>query len=313
MPLFFMVSGVLLNKSLEKKGLNGYIKNRFNTVFYPLLIWGFVRVTLQLAAGNLSLKHGSPSLYFYILADPRRIAPLWYLHALFCISFIYASIKMKFKLSALHNFMLGMLLYLVSGYVTTNNLQVGFFADIFKYYIFFAVGDLLSGILLSNKARDFLYSKKLLLMLMAPFALVQAIVMNYNIAHHNIFYVENAMPILFLFQGLLGCSFSIAFSFLLQKWNVLPALKTIGFHSLYVYCMHYIIIIATCMLCVKTLHMHNTLLLVGICWTAAVAIPILFYKLTTRFNMWWLFSLSKPKTSGSFDSVPQRTPAFGSI
>jgi peptidoglycan/LPS O-acetylase OafA/YrhL len=190
---------------------------------------------------------------------------------------------------------------------------VGFFADIFKYYIFFAVGDLLSGILLSNKARDFLYSKKLLLMLMAPFALVQAIVMNYNIAHHNIFYVENAMPILFLFQGLLGCSFSIAFSFLLQKWNVLPALKTIGFHSLYVYCMHYIIIIATCMLCVKTLHMHNTLLLVGICWTAAVAIPILFYKLTTRFNMWWLFSLSKPKTSGSFDSVPQRTPAFGSI
>lgn len=213
MPLFFMISGVLLQGNLARKGFSGYIKNRFNTIFYPLLVWGFIRVTLQLAVGNLSPKHGSPILYLYILTDPRKIAPLWYLHALFCISVIYAIVKVKLRQSALHNLIFGLLLYVISDYFTTQGIETGFLTDILRYYVFFAAGDLISGMLLSDEARKFLYSRKIILILLIPFALVQTIAMKYNIAHRNVFYVENGLPMLYLLQGLIGCGFSIAFSF----------------------------------------------------------------------------------------------------
>src|ERR1700749_798542 len=48
MPLFFIISGLLVGRSLDKKGLNGYIGDRTNNILYPLLIWGFIEVTLQL-------------------------------------------------------------------------------------------------------------------------------------------------------------------------------------------------------------------------------------------------------------------------
>lgn len=295
MPLFFMISGILLQSNLLKKGLAGYIKNRFNTIFYPLLVWGVIRVALQIAVGSMAPKHGSAIMFLYIVTDPRQIAPLWYLHALFCISVIYAFIKIRFKLSSLHNFAFGLLLYLVSDYVTTTGAEVGFFSDIFKYYVFFSIGDLLSGLILSEQAKKYFYSGRLFFILLVPFVLVQAIVMKFNIAHRDTYYVENVIPMLYFLQGLVGCGFSIALSFLLQKWNIFNTLKTIGSHSLYIYCMHYLVIIISCMLFVKILHIHNTLFLVAACWSIAVGVPIIFFRLSMKYNFWWVFSLTRPK------------------
>ena len=252
---------------------------------------------MQLAVGHLAPKQGSSILYLYVLTDPRKIAPLWYLHALFCISVLYSLIKVKLKLASQYNFLLGLLLYLVSAYISTRGVEIGFVSDILKYYVFFSIGDLLSRLILSERAKELFYSRKLFFILSVPFIIVQCIVMKYNIAHRDIFYVENAIPLLYLVQGIIGCSFSIAFSFLLQKWNVLSGLRTIGFHSLYIYCMHYLVIIVSGLFFIKILHLHNTLLLVAICWTVALSLPIFTYKLSNRLNLWWLFSLSKPKTA----------------
>jgi len=308
MPLFFMISGILLQSNLIKKGLTGYVKNRFNTIFYPLLVWGVIRVTLQIAVGSMAPKHGSGIMYLWLLTDPRQIAPLWYLHALFCISVIYAFVKIRLKLSPLYNFGFGLLLYLVSDYVTTTGAEVGFFADIFKYYIFFSIGDLISGLILSDSAKKYFYSGRLFFMLLPPFILVQTIVMRYNIVHRDIYYVENVIPILYFLQGLVGCGLSIAFSFLLQKWDIFKSLKIIGSHSLYIYCMHYLVIIISGMFFVKMLHIHTTLLMVGTIWSLAVGIPILFFRLSMRYNFWWLFSLTKPKPVKSLRLVYKKSP-----
>ena len=308
MPLFFLLSGIFLQRALAKKGLQHYINNRFSTIFYPLLIWGLIKISLQLSAGHLSPKQGNSSLYLDLFLNPRKIAPFWYLHALFCISVLYAVIRVKFKLSSVHNFALGLLFYLVSDYVTTNGLQIGFSADIFKYYVFFSIGDLITSVILSDKASAFFYSGKFFFLFLLLFILVQSVAMKVNMANHDLFYVENKAPVLYLLQGLVGCGFSIYFSFLLQKRNTLPVLKTIGLHSLYIYCMHYIVIILCCIFFVKTVHLHNPLLLIGICWFAAIVLPIAFYKLSMRLNLWWLFSLSKPKDSLSFADMHKKSP-----
>src|SRR6266481_2219184 len=57
MGLFFMISGILAHKSIQKKGLFSYVDGRFNMIFYPLLIWGFIKITLQLVGGGPLLGH----------------------------------------------------------------------------------------------------------------------------------------------------------------------------------------------------------------------------------------------------------------
>src|ERR1700743_2071236 len=97
MPLFFIISGLLVGRSLNKKGLGNYIGDRTNNILYPLLIWGFIEITMQrLAARFTGFTHNatvSPSTYLKLIVDPRETGHFWYLNALFCIGVIYASIK----------------------------------------------------------------------------------------------------------------------------------------------------------------------------------------------------------------------------
>ena len=54
MPLFFIVSGMLVGRSLVKKGLHNYIGDRMNNILYPLLIWGCIEISLQIIAARFT-------------------------------------------------------------------------------------------------------------------------------------------------------------------------------------------------------------------------------------------------------------------
>src|SRR6202000_2891257 len=73
MPLFFIISGLLVGRSLNKKGLGNYIGDRTNNILYPLMIWGAIQVTLQLIAArftNFTLHDdASPVMYIIYLFD----------------------------------------------------------------------------------------------------------------------------------------------------------------------------------------------------------------------------------------------------
>ncbi len=149
--------------------------------------------------------------------------------------------------------------------------------------------------------------KKVLFSLLAIFLIVQSFAMRINLKHENVFYTENMLPYLFLLQGLVGCAFSVSFSFLLQKSDPLPSLRNIGFHSLYIYCIHIIIIGMMCTLGIKILHITNVFALVGLCLSAAVWLPIIVYKLSMRYNFWWLYTYRKPvKKIAQPEKITQR-------
>src|SRR5437763_1326877 len=48
MPLFFILSGIFISKSLAKKSLSQLIGSKFNLLLYPYLIWSFLQLTLQI-------------------------------------------------------------------------------------------------------------------------------------------------------------------------------------------------------------------------------------------------------------------------
>ena len=99
MPLFFLISGFFAHMLLEKRGLNGFIKNRLVRIFIPLAVF-LPLIALSLVGGILwaieVVEHPSPVLEMMaaVLIDPENnesplplsTGHLWFLYNLlmFC-------------------------------------------------------------------------------------------------------------------------------------------------------------------------------------------------------------------------------------
>ncbi|MDB4925334.1 acyltransferase [Mucilaginibacter sp.] len=296
MPLFFIISGVFISSSLKKKGLNGYVSYRSDTILYPLFVWGFIEISFQLLTNKYTNNGITAMNYFNLFFDARKTGHFWYLNALFYIGVIYAFFKAKLRVKPLHQLLFGFLLYFISAHIHINNLSAGSLTDICEYYIFFSIGDLISSTTLNEKNVKRFSSFKIFFPLLAIFLFLQYRFAEYNLngGPEGIMFVEHKMPVFFLIEALVGCTISINFSFLLQKYNVLNFLRVIGFHSLYIYCMQIIVMTIARVILVNVLKTTYVPLLIFLIWPAGIFIPILFYNFCQRHNMWWLFTYKRP-------------------
>jgi len=294
MPLFFIISGIFISGSLKRKGLGGYISYRADTILYPLLVWGFIEVTFQLLAGRVTNNTVSPMNYINLLIDARKTGHFWYLNALFFIGVIFAFFKEYVKVKPWQQLALGVILYAVSH---INNLNTGSLTDICEYYLFFAIGDVIANLLLSERNFNRFASFKIFFPLLAVFLVLQYRFAYYNLhgGAEGINYVEHKMPFFFLLEALVGCAISMNFSFLLQKYNALRFLRVIGFHSLYIYCMQIIVMTIARIVLVNILNITYVPVLIGGIWSAGIFIPIAFYNFCMNHKMWWLFTFKRPK------------------
>ncbi len=297
MPLFFIVSGVFLRLSLNAKGTGNFLKNRAQTIFYPLIVWGIIHISLQLIFSDYVNANRVPSDYFRLLYQPRAIEQFWYLNALFFVSILYALISVYGRFTAINQLVLGILLYAVAGYLHANEIEAGFITDVCFFYFFFAVGDMISGFILNPVNFKKLASYKILFLILPVFILVQHYFTHLNLTNKNDYYVQNNQPVLFALAALLGGGFVIGVSFLLQKTNKLRFLRVIGYHSLYIYVANLIVTASVRILFVKVLNINNIPFLLMLGSIAGVIIPIIFYNIAMKAGAWWLYTLSKPRVS----------------
>jgi fucose 4-O-acetylase-like acetyltransferase len=297
MPLFFIVSGIFIAGGLKKKGLKGYSVYRANTIFYPLLVWGFIEITFSLLTSHFTHNGTSPLNYINLLIDARKTGHFWYLNALFFISVLYAITRAGLKMGPAKQFILGLVLYAISAYIHIHDLPAGSLTDIFEYYLFFSIGDMISNTVLNQEYARRFASFKVFFPLLAIFLILQYRFAAYNMhgGPDGINYVEHKMPVFFLLEALVGCTISVNFSFLLQKYNALNFLRVIGFHSLYIYCMQIIIMTMARVILVNILKITYVPFLVIFIWTSGVAIPIIIYNFCMQFKLWWLFTFKRPK------------------
>lgn len=299
MPLFFIVSGLLVARSLNKKGLNAYIGDRTNNILYPLAIWGFIEITFQVLSAKYFTHNNdvSPINYLNLIIDPRQTGHFWYLNALFCIGVIYAFLRSRAKLTAVMQVILGFILFSISAYIHIHDLNFGFVTDVFEYYIFFAIGDLVSKLLLDENNIKRLSTYKVFLPLLVFFVIIQYFFTEINLRPNvdGINYVDHKMPFFFLLEALVGCSLSLSFSFLLQKYKLFTFLRIVGYHSLFVYCMQIIVMSIARIFLQNFLHITYTPALIILIWLSGILLPIFFYNLTLRLNIWWLYTFRKPE------------------
>ena len=301
MPLFFIVSGLLVGRSLNKKSLNGYLGDRINNILYPLLVWGFIEISMQILAARFSHFTVNdaigPSRYLKLIIDPRETGHFWYLNALFCIGAIYAFIKSAIKLKPSLHLLLGFGLFSLSAYINVNDIYAGLLTDIFEYYFFFALGELISDMMLDENNIRRLSSWKIFFPLMIAFCIIQYFFTEINLrpSPYDDRFVEVKMPFFFLLEALIGCATSISFSFLLQKYKLFTWIRIVGYHSLFVYCMQIITITATRIILQSIIHITYTPAIIISTWASGVVLPIFFYNLCLRYNLWWLYTFRKPQ------------------
>ncbi|HEY0273111.1 MAG TPA: acyltransferase [Chitinophaga sp.] len=299
MPLFFIMSGVFVRKSLQKRSVGALIKNKFNILLYPYLLWCVIQITLQILLNKYVNADRGLIDYGYIFVYPRRIDQFWYLYALFNVSALYILTSQLLKLRIWQQLILGFAMYMLSSYVSIHHIDLGFLHDILRFYGFFALGDLISEKLLDKSMYKYYSSWRAFLVLLPVFAVSQYYFLHKNLQMGGNMYVEEYEPLLFAVISMAGCAFMVNIAFLLQRYAVLKVLRIVGFHSLYIYVSHVLVASACRIVLVKVLGIQSVPLLLVICLIFAAVIPILLYRTAMYFGAWWLYSLERPREQKS--------------
>lgn len=295
MPLFFIVSGFFVSRSLQKKPLLNYIDSRFRIVFYPLLIWGGLQVTLQLLLKDYVNAQREPMDYLNLLILPRKIEQFWYLNALFFVGALYALLKVLLRVKIWQQLLIGVVFYFLSLYLNYNHIVLSFLNDVFAYYIFFCIGDWVSDFMMKEKNEEVLTSAKWLI----PSLLIFIASQTFYTIYHLKYEIETDIPYgifsLFIIASLSGSLFVIQTSMILKQLNIGRWLRVIGYHSLYIYLVHLIVIAAVRVVFVKIFQIQSLPLIITIAMLLGIVVPIILYNLLIRAGAWWLFSLKKPE------------------
>jgi fucose 4-O-acetylase-like acetyltransferase len=295
MPLFFIISGMFVVASLGKRGLSSFIETKGRTILYPYFVWGILQISIQLLLKDYVNANRTAESYLHLLYSPRLLDQFWYLYALFNVTVLYAIVVATLKPAKTFQLALGAILFAVSIYTYQKNINLFFIGDVFHYYLFLAIGDVIGSYVTNPAHREKLSSYLWLLIMLVPFAATQYyyLVTNIPFAAMNYDFVEYYEPIRFLIIAVIGAFFIIVLSFLLQRINRFTWLQILGSHSLYIYVSHVMVLAATRIFMTSVLHISNVpvLLVTGI--VIGLLGPVLLYKMANKLHMHWLYSLEK--------------------
>jgi fucose 4-O-acetylase-like acetyltransferase len=294
MPLFFILSGIFIGGTLARKPLGKVIYSKFENLLYPYFIWTFIQVTMQILLSRYSNTERTWRDYSFILYEPKLLDQFWYLPALFNATVIYILIKTKLHAPSWLQLILGLGFYMLSPYIH----HFSMLSDWMKFYIFFALGDILSFEFFKERAQNLLKNPWTLVAVTPVFALSQVIYLRLAADGNG-----DVNPWAFLLIALIGCFSMMVLSFRLQSWDVLRFLRVLGFHSLYIYVMHVMIAAFVRTILTKVCHIGNPEVLLACGIVIAVTLPVIIYNLLIKDNiLWFLMTPKKPSKHGKLMS-----------
>lgn len=288
MPLFFILSGMFIGSSLRKTSINQILYKKFEVILYPYFVWCFLQVTLQILLSSYTNATRTWIDYTYIFYHPRQLDQFWYLPALFNVTLLYILTKRFFKLSSLSQLLLGIILY----YMSRTFNQVSIVSDCMEFYLFFAVGDVFSKFLLSDRLRYFLCKWYVVISIIPVFFVIQ----KYYISYPESYFLADFLGRTeFIFISLFGCFAMLMLAINIQNFSFLSFLRIIGVHSLYIYVMHVFVAAFVRVVLVKLFHVTDAGILLPAGIVLSIVVCIVFYNLVIkRGPLWFLFQFKKP-------------------
>lgn len=129
MPLFFLISGFFIKKSLSRYRKKEILMHKLKTLMYPYFIWSIFQILINVILSNYT--NNSTSLWAITKLVYLPIAPFWYLYSLFIMYVLAVFTK---NINTKVNLIFAAILYILpnTGIVLIENL--------FDFYIYFVLG-----------------------------------------------------------------------------------------------------------------------------------------------------------------------------
>lgn len=289
MPVFFVLSGVFLGKSLVKHSKEKIIYKKVSKLLYPYILWSIILISIQIFLSDFTNSNRSINDFWYIVAQPRELDHMWYLLALFNSSvlllLVYTGVLKNFYFQIILAFVLHFLHPFVSEY--------SLISDIFYHYIFLVAGVFMYKYIGRLEA---ISTKRLaiLLVLIIPLFIVGQLFWLNNIdAFYQPFKLWYLLP--FLIAIFIACIVYYIVSRILFQSRRATFLAWIGKYSLYIYILHILVISLTRIIYLKILHFENVAIIIITSLILGVLIPVWIYKLSEKMKINYLFSLERYK------------------
>lgn len=289
MPVFFIVSGIFIQNSAQKRGFGNFVKFKLDSLIYPYLIWASIHLVLQILFNDYANSNKGFYYFQYIFTYPRAIDQFWYLYSLFFVMILFTAVNFFFlKYNPLKNVILAVILYLLSFYVSTDWFSLN---DIIFYYSFLVFGFLMADKILPV-GNDFFKGKWLIIAIPIYIALYYLWNLNYT-GINRLDDLDFNGFILFMPITIISALFLFFIASKLDQFNSLKFIRYIGSHSLYIYIMHLIFTGATRGVLIRFFPELNPVIMLTLLILAGVFIPILLYQLFMKLNMNFLFDPSQ--------------------
>lgn len=297
MPMFFMLSGLFIAKSLEKRGAKKYIENRARILLYPYILWAVFQATCGILFNQYTFNTWHLNRYLAIFYQPNETSQLWYLVTLFNTAVLYVLLKTQLHLSHRQQFLLGIILYMVSPFLFFNSM----IQDTTRFYVYLVFGSLISDFILSKKNFRLFSSFKLFI----PLGILMFISQYYLFKHLHLYALEmnihlthlTLMQVLLHFWGMLrfvtivmiGCAFALNACTIFQRVGKAAFIRVLGYHSLYIYLMHVLIAVSLRIIFVDYLHYRDAYVLLPILIIAGMIGSTMIYNLCKHLGLGFLF------------------------
>ena len=287
MPLFFILAGIFVRKSLVKRGFKKFTAYKLNTILYPYLVWATLQLTLQIIFSRYSNGDKDLSDYLYLLYYPRALDQFWFLYTIFNITLLFTFFYIYCHIKTIGQLVLGVFFYYLSTLPAV--MDISLLQDTLQFYIYFALGSWGAHIILSDRYRPIFASPWLFVGLL-PFFLISQW---YWVSHQDL---RDFAPYLFMLIAILGSMFVFNIAFMLGQARAAHFLRVVGHHSLYIYMMHVIALALARVLLINLLGITHIFILLPLGMVVAVALPIIFYRVSVTNGLWFLYYFKAPRS-----------------
>ncbi|MFD2920532.1 acyltransferase family protein [Terrimonas rubra] len=287
MPVFFILSGVFLGRTLQKRSLRSIAANKTANLLYPYLVWSVILITFQIVLSNYTNSQRSWTDYKYILYQPRELDHMWYLLALFNTTMLFLVCYNALKRQPLLHFILAVVLYYFHYLVYDYSLV----SDIMYNYVFLVFGVYMYERIARMENLDLKKLGLLFIITVPVFIAGQLFWLNHINDHYQPLRTIYLLP--FLAIIFVASLVYYLVSRILYELQVAKFLAWIGKYSLYIYIVHVFVIAMVRVGFVKFLHIENQYVLILSSLVLGIIIPVLFHKLLVKLNIKYLFSFNK--------------------
>ncbi|AUT04401.1 acyltransferase [Nostoc sp. CENA543] len=222
MPLFFFISGLFIQRSLNKP-FGDFFIGKLCTIAYPYFLWSLIQGIFQAIGSRYANNNFSILNIWKIIYEP--LLQFWFLYTLFAIVIIYA-IFYHLKLKPFFFFIFAVILYICQVF----NIDFGSWGILYlfrNHAIYFALGAVISVIDLTS-----------FLMKIRPLISIYFSLFGYTIVGWVAYFQVTQNIVAIPLIAVIGICASVLLASVLDKLNVLKFLHTWGKLSLGIFVAH---------------------------------------------------------------------------